>query len=69
MNKKLILLFSIYLIVTSAISLVVISDISGNDKATEERTEITNAIFLSNSKVPQTTFIERSGIIKAIILK
>lgn len=71
MNKKLILILSIYLIVISAISLVIVSNNSSIDTTTEEKSEIVNTIFLSpsRSKIQGTVFQERGGIIKALMLK
>jgi hypothetical protein len=71
MNKKLILILSIYLILISAIGLIIISNNSSIDTTTEKKSEFKNNILLSagRSKIQGTVFQERGGIIKALMLK
>lgn len=71
MNKKLILILSIYLILISAIGLIIISNNSSIDTTIEEKSEFRNNILLSagRSKIQGTVFQERGGIIKALMLK
>ncbi|HNW05826.1 MAG TPA: hypothetical protein PK655_03580 [archaeon] len=65
MNKKLKIIFSIYLIVAFAVGLVVISNFS----ETEDKSEIADATLLSNSKIPGTVFKTRGSLIRIIMLK
>ncbi len=65
MNKKLKIIFSIYLIVAFAVGLVVISNFS----ETEDKSEIADVVSLSNSKIPGTVFKTRGSRIRIIMLK
>lgn len=69
--NKVILVLSIYLILISAIGLVIISNNSSIDTTTEKKSEFKNNILLSpsRSKIQGTVFQERGGIIKALMLK
>ena len=71
MNKKLILILSIYLIVISAISLVIVSNNSSIDTITEENSEFKSNIFLSasNSKIQGAVFQKRGSVIRILMLK
>lgn len=65
MNKKLKIFFSVFLMFSLAISLVVISDFS----ETKDQSETTDAILLFNYKIPKTVFQKNGNVIRILILK